>query len=488
MQSSARLLDAPRRAGAVQSSATLARIGVDAALSSPSIVLAGVIHVLCQPLTRRWLFGAVILDIPLQWGTHVDMIQGTAATMGALDGFGLSITTLALVGLYLGWIFTERAAARPLRIVWNWPIAAYTIVLIASVLVASDVQLSLFQIFMMLEVLLVYIYAAGNIRSRNDIAFILYMILIGGLIESSYMLVLNVIGHDLSVVRALGFKTVITLSDIPGETMRFGGTIGPANYAAAYLAIVITLALAIRRMRVPNYLRRLTIPLIVLAGAALITTLSRGGWLEMILSVAIFAFAVWARNGGSLKGVFIGGIAVSVVALCLYAPNPISRRLSANDNGSAYSRIPLMHLADTMIEANPFLGVGANNFAAVMEKYEGPEFRHAWLYTVHNEFLLVCSETGIIGLLAYLWIYFGILRRAWRLWSHRDAMFAPLGLGICAAVCGLMSHMLVDIFSDRGLIQLLWIFAAMLAACELIRQGEIGAGQEKLVETAVHAA
>ncbi|MGH9587128.1 MAG: O-antigen ligase family protein [Acidobacteriaceae bacterium] len=216
--------------------------------------------------------------------------------------------------------------------------------------------------------------------------------------------------------------------------------------------------------------------------------MSRGGWLELILSIAILALARWWRNGASVKGIAIGAVGASIVALTLFVPNPISERLSANDHGSAVSRIPLMHLADTMIEANPFLGVGANNFAVVMEKYEGPEFRHAWLYTVHNEFLLVASETGIIGLVAYLWIYFDIIRRGWRLWKQRDRMFAPLGLGICAAVCGFMSHMLVDIFSDRGLIQLLWIFMAMIAACELIRRVEAASeGRDRSVGVA-HAA
>lgn len=438
---------------------------------SPSYFLTGIVHILCQPLTKKYLLGAVVLDIPLQWGTHL-AIGPDASTMGALEGFDISITTIALIGLYIGWLFTERVEGRQVFTLWNWPIVAYTTVVVASVFVAGDVQLSMFQIFLMLEMLLVYLYVAGNVTSRDDIVFVLYLLILGGLIESTYMLVLDAVGHDFAFVRTLGFKTVVTQSNIPGEAMRFGGTIGPANYAAAYLAILITLALAIRQMRVSAYLRRLTVPLIVLAAAALVITLSRGGWLEVIFSVAIVMIAKWLRNGASLKGIVIGVIVATTVALCLYAPNPISERLSANDNGSAYSRIPLMHLADNIIKANPVLGVGANNFTAVMDDYEGPEFRHAWLYTVHNEFLLVCSETGVIGLIAYVWIYFDIVRRGWRLWRRRDAMFAPLGLGICAAVCGLMSHMMVDIFSDRGLIQLVWILAAMIAACEMIVQNK----------------
>ena len=126
-----------------------------------------------------------------------------------------------------------------------------------------------------------------------------------------------------------------------------------------------------------------------------------------------------------------------------------------------------------LISSNPILGVGANNFSAVMNDYAGSEFRHEWIYTVHNEFLLVFSETGVLGLLAFLWIYFDIIRRAWRLWKSRDRVFSPMGLGIVAAVGGYLSHMFVDIFSERGLLQLIWMFlVAIVAACEIILQRE----------------
>jgi putative inorganic carbon (HCO3(-)) transporter len=123
-----------------------------------------------------------------------------------------------------------------------------------------------------------------------------------------------------------------------------------------------------------------------------------------------------------------------------------------------------MHLAFRVIEANPLLGVGANNFGAVMNDYAGSEFRHEWIYTVHNQFLLVCAETGIIGLVAYLWVLLSVIRNGWRLWKVGDEMFSPLALSMIAAVCGLMSHMFVDIFSGRAVVQLVWLFAALLAA------------------------
>lgn len=446
-----------------------------ATIWSPATLLGGLVRILCHPIVRKLLIGVVILDIPLQWGTHVDMRGGVSA-MGAMDGFDISVTTLALLGLYIGWMFTERAEGRSPRVVWNWPIVAYTVTVVASLFVATDLQLSLFKVALMVEMLLLYFYVAANITSRANVVYILRLILAGGIAEAAYMLTLAASGHELVIVRELGFKSVIYLPTLPGEVMRYGGTVGSPNSAAAYLAMVITLALTARLLNPALGLRRLTVPLLILAIAALVLTLSRGGWIEVTLSAAIVLGALWVRTGVTAKRALVFGAAASIVAACLYLPNPVSKRLTGNDNGSAYSRVPLMHLADHIIAAHPVLGVGANNFAAVMQAYEGSEFRHAWIYTVHNQFLLVWSETGVVGLLAYLWIFWNLIRSGWRLWKTRDALFAPLGLGIVATLCGLLSHMCVEDFSSRSLIQFIWVLAALVAACQVILLNERAGG------------
>jgi len=445
------------------------------ALWAPSIFLTGIIHVLCRPLTRRILISAVILDIPLQWGMHIATRTG-AVDMGAMDGFDISITTIALAGLYVGWLFTERTQRHPVRIIWNWPIAAYTVAVCVSLLVAVDFQLATYEAFLIVEMFLLYAYMATNIRSREDIQGIIRLILIGGIIESAYMLGLVAVGHEVALIRALGFKSVIYEPTAPGEAVRFGGTIGSPNSAAAYLAMVITFAF-MARLLIDGRMRRLIAPLLVLASIALVLTLSRGGWIEVVISVAVLMGAVWLRTGVTAGRAIAFGVALSIAVASFYVPNPVSKRLTENDNGSAYSRVPLMRLAKHIIADNPIRGVGANNFAAVMRHYEGPEFRHAWLYTVHNQFLLVWSETGLIGLLAYVWIFGNIIRRGWRLWKGRDALLAPFGLGVVAAACGLLSHMLVEDFSSRPIIQLVWILAALIAAAELIQNREHAEGE-----------
>jgi len=76
------------------------------------------------------------------------------------------------------------------------------------------------------------------------------------------------------------------------------------------------------------------------------------------------------------------------------------------------------------------LGVGSNNFSTVMEGYVTRELQRDFLYTVHNKYLLVWTEVGVGGLLAYLAFLFGVLRKGWACWKSNDPLLAPLALGL----------------------------------------------------------
>jgi O-antigen ligase len=452
----------PGRAGALQPIRRPPQ-NAQTVLFAPVLLASALIQVLCHPLVRRWLLAFMILDIPLECGTHLGF-RPDAAVLGAIEGFDLSVTSLALGGLWIGWIFSARARNEKLRFSVHWPIVAYTLIVAASWFVATDGTLSLFQVFLLAQMLLFYIYVSSNVHSREEIAWIFWLLLAGAAVESLVVLAMAVTGDDFSFLRIFGMKTQIDLPGPTGGFTRPGGTVGSPNYTSAYLGMLMTLAVCVWQMQVLRRWRRLAIFVFFLAAMALACTFSRGGWIAVVLSLAILGGSRWHRGGLSRKTAAASVAGLVLAAAFLLVPNPISARALGDDEGSAHSRVPLMHLAFRVIEANPLLGVGANNFGAVMNDYAGSEFRHEWIYTVHNQFLLVCAETGIIGLVAYLWVLLSVIRNGWRLWKVGDEMFSPLALSMIAAVCGLMSHMFVDIFSGRAVVQLVWLFAALLAA------------------------
>jgi O-antigen ligase len=429
------------------------------ALFSPFLALT-------SDFVPRILLAVVILDIPFEFGTHFYYREKDAA-LGALGGLSISATTLALAGLYLSWFIRSYAKktteARPSLHI-NLPLLLYFAITAVSVAVAQDVTLSLFEVALLLEACLVYLYVANKVRTRQDVMFVISLLLIGCLLVSLANIVLEFTGMPSTI---WGAPTQIQIEAEPGQRfMRVGGTVGSPNFAAAYLSILLASAASILFADLGRKLKWLAIAVLGLGGVALIFTFSRGGWLATALAVTLICLLCWRRRGFSLKTPIVLILILGI--LWLPFQSVISARLLGDDGGSAESRIPLMKLAFRIIEDNPVLGVGANNFTVVMDRYLTSDFREGWRFAVHNKYLLVLAETGILGLLAFLAFLLDALRKGWQCWAVHDRLMSPIALGIMAGIAGHMVHMTVDVFRGRPTQQLLWLLAGLLAAMHRI--------------------
>jgi O-antigen ligase len=410
----------------------------------------------------RILLAVVILDIPLELGTHLYYREQEAA-MGALGGLSISFTTIALAGLYLSWFVRAHADRNPGRrstLDVNIPLLFYLAITALSMAVAKDLSLSFFEVALLLEACLVYFYVANNVRTRQDVIFVVSLLLVACLLESLVNIVLQFTGMPSTI---WGAPTQIQIEAHPGQSfMRIGGTVGSPNFAAAYFSISLACAASVLFTNLGRAIKWLAAAVLLLGGVALIFTFSRGGWMATALAVTLICLLGSRRRKFSLKT----PIVFLLILGMLYLPfqNVISARLLEDDKGSAESRIPLMKLAFRIIEDNPVLGVGANNFTAVMDRYLTSDFRAGWLFAVHNKYLLVLAETGVVGLLAFLVFIVDAFRKGWRCWLLEDPLLSPLALGFAAGIAGHMLHMTVDVFRGRPTQQLLWLIAGLLAA------------------------
>jgi putative inorganic carbon (hco3(-)) transporter len=434
---------------------------------------------LTSDLVQRILLAVVIFDIPFEFGTHLYYRERDAA-VGALGGLSISVTTIALAGLYLSWFIRSQAKktseASP-SFHLNYALLLYFAITAISVVVAQDVSLSLFEVALLFEACLVYFYVANTIRTREDLMFAVSLLLMACLLESVVMIVLQFTGMPSTI---WGAPTQIQIEADPGQRfMRIGGTVGSPNFAAAYLSISLASAASILFTNLGHKLKWLAIAVLGVGGVALIFTFSRGGWIAAALGIALICLLGRRRRGFSLKTPI--AVTLIVAMLCLPFLSVISARLLEDDKGSAQSRIPLMKLAFRIIEDNPVLGVGANNFTAVMDRYLTSDFREGWLFTVHNKYLLVLSETGILGLLAFVAFLLGALRKGWQCWILRDPLLSPIALGFTAGIAGHMLHMTVDVFRGRPTQQLLWLVAGLLTAMVRICRSGLSADRYSCV-------
>lgn len=129
--------------------------------------------------------------------------------------------------------------------------------------------------------------------------------------------------------------------------------------------------------------------------------------------------------------------AAAILGLILLAPmtGRIYERLTADDDGSAAIRLPLLKVAKEIIEDNPLVGTGLNNYRATMTRYDktGISVSQIFPNPVHNVFAHVAAEVGIPGaILFYLLILTAALVNWRTIFGTDDRLIFALALAIIA--------------------------------------------------------
>jgi O-antigen ligase len=439
--------------------AALTAAGPTPVLLVALLVLVGPLAVAIAGDVRRVLLGLALLDIPLQWDRYFGYRDDIDA-LAALAGWGVSLTTFAVAGLYATWIaqllVSPGTAPRPRLAPAALP-AAFLALLIASVAVAQDRVVAGFQITMYTQVLLLFVYIASTLRIRSDVRFIIVMLLAGLALESLITLVMFTTGRGFDVA---GIATHTTTA-AEGGPSRVGGTIGSPNNAGAYFAFMCALAGSVFLSQVDARLRRLALVGCVLGLAALVLTLSRGAWIAGLVSFLVLLLSYRRRRFAAPA---LAGLSLVLLLVLIPLQGTISSRLVHSDEGSAAGRVPLIEMAGEMIQDHPLLGVGANNYVVALPHYAGGRFAEAWLSSVHNKYLLIWSEAGPGALIAFLLFVGTTIVRGWRLRDAPDPLVAAAGVGIAAAVAGHAVHMNFDLFAGGTTTAMLWVAAAIVTS------------------------
>lgn len=211
------------------------------------------------------------------------------------------------------------------------------------------------------------------------------------------------------------------------------------------LASVLNLALAPLLFRIAyGDSRRTVLALAVLFTAALVCTLSRGGFLALgtgVLATALL-FSVRPPSRAVLRvvGVLAAGIAAGVLALQLpqwlasrgSTPAPGFEELASTLEGTLGSRSELYRLAFSAVGERPWLGAGYLGFHALFEAGRASVPSYApenvtWF--VHNDYLQTLVELGLPGFLTLAMLVaapFWLAKRALAPETDRLALHAAL--------------------------------------------------------------
>src|SRR5437870_3029008 len=227
------------------------------------------------------------------------------------------------------------------------------------------------------------------------------------------------------------FSGVFIPDGVPQEAKRIVGydaplTLNP-NDLALMLNLILPLCVALFLDTRRPWVRTLLLAMIVLDVTAVILTFSRGGFLTLATT---FAMYLWRLRKRPERRWAVAALVIALVCIPLL-PSGYWDRLSTITNkdsdttGSAQERWRDMVAAANLVIQNPIVGVGVGMNIRALNEERGPY----WL-AVHNVYLEYAVELGIPGFVLFLMLLAGCMKSTMSV-QQRSAGVPALGELFC---------------------------------------------------------
>lgn len=197
----------------------------------------------------------------------------------------------------------------------------------------------------------------------------------------------------------------------------------------------------------------------VLAAVALAVTYTRSAWLGVLASGSVILSALAPR-----ALLVLGGVAVLVY---LTAPGAFGERLRSMFDPSHPWNRERMHMWEAglrMFRDHPLTGVGLQDLHALYDRYRAPGSIERAGH-LHSTLLQIAASMGIVGLMAFAWLYGTLVRLAasgLRFPLRARGLGAGLRLGVVAALAGfLVAGAFEWNFGDEELLHPLYVLVGM---------------------------
>ena len=367
---------------------------------------------------------------------------------GPLPTTLLETLILISLGLYVVAKWREGGIPHPIRTPLDIPILLLIAAASISVFIPPDTRaaLGLYRAFFIEPVLIFYI-AADLLRGEQYLRRAVVSFAIG----SSVLAVLNLV----AVAQALLHHT-FHVGSAPNALY------GDANYVAMYLEPPVAFAMALLLFdRTPRW-RWLGAAWLSVTGLALLLTLSKGSFLALLVLgvVVILRMRRWMLP--LLAGLVVVAFLVSRVPL-------IAQRIATSEN-SLVGRFQIYGAAIRVLKQNPILGLGLGGFDYTFRKHASQPYPH-------DVWLTFWVEIGLLGLIAFAVIFFGLVWRGWRALPQTEGFYRVAMWGVMGSLVLWGIHGLVDSpYWKNDMSVEFWV----LAAIELAAIGSIAATSKPL--------
>jgi len=324
--------------------------------------------------------------------------------------------------------------------------------------------------FLLQAAVLFFIILTGSINKKR---IYLSLSLAGAL--QALLALWQFISQEIVANKWLGLSTHLPWqnSDIviesSGRWLRAYGAFTHPNILGGFLVICFfaTIIPAFKIDGRKNTPRRIIAALLILMG--IFFSFSRSAWLALALGM-IFIFVREIVNSKkttayyrNLTKYFLAPLVLAGVLFFLYQPLVLTRVSSADrlEANSINERLAYLSQAEEIIQNRWLAGTGIGNYTYVL--YQADPAWPAWNYQpVHNIFVLIFAELGIVGIIVFAFFLISLLINSLFAQSNVNKIKFPTELAFFIAVVaiGCFDHYLWT--SYVGLIMLFLSFSLLL--------------------------
>lgn len=233
------------------------------------------------------------------------------------------------------------------------------------------------------------------------------------------------------------------------ETRRVTSFFGYPNAVALYVAPLMPLAIYLWNTRL---IQRILLSIIILFGVlAIIFAQSTG---------AIIAFVGTAILFGLInKKTRLYAVGAMIIFTIIFSTTPLKQPF-ANEvlfqGVSGQLRLNMWGETVEMLKTHPILGAGLANYQTAVAPWHILKWAEIYLYP-HNLFITFWSETGILGLAAFIWLIILFLKKT-------TANYTRLSKVLIASILIILIHGLVDVpYFKNDLAVIFWTILGLAA-------------------------
>ena len=364
--------------------------------------------------------------------------------VGAAPSITITLTVLLVALFWVVWLHRWLTGRIDTLTQWHRPTALALLLLM--LLVLPSYGAAQYTKLFWLEWVRLLMLAAGaaammSLRDERLVRVFIFGVSIQAVVQAGVavgqyalkrQLGLGILGEEAPVLQNIGITTAF----------RATGTLGHPNALAYFFEMLMPVLLGLSLTRQQTRWRLWYGFAFVCSLAGIFVTLTRGAWLTLPVSSLIVLWLVYGRRIVRAKALLMAAIvALATVAAGFYAWPIIEKRFTHTDYKSSGSRMPLNLASLSVIQKYPLAGVGLNNFAERFKVEDTTGHSRLFLnykHLVHNMYLWIATEVGLIGLLGYMGVFFTTIVTAFKVAPRAPPIARALLVGTAA---GLLAHL-----------------------------------------------